>query len=140
MEGPSQGRIMTSRYNQGRVAGFLYLLLGFSIFRPVYIASALIVRDDARATASNIASHELLFRAGIVTDLLAGLSCIVVALALFEVLKSVDQKLSVLMVVLGGLLPCVIDFLNALNDVAALLLASGDQFLSVLGRPQRAAM
>jgi len=131
---------MSSSYNPGRVAGCLYLLLGFSVFRPIYIASALIVREDASATAKNIATHELLFRLGIVSDLLAGISCIVVALALYQVLKGVDQKLSVLMVILGGLMPAVIGFLNVLNDVAALLLARGDNFLSVFGKPQQAAL
>jgi hypothetical protein len=75
------------------------------VFRPVYIAGALIVRQDASATANNIKAHELLFRMGIVSDVLAGISCILVALALFQVLKGVDQKLAVLMVILGGWSP-----------------------------------
>lgn len=130
---------MSSNYNPGRVAGCLYLLLGFSMFRPLYVA-ALIVRDDATATAHNIAAHELLFRLGIVADLLAGISCVFVALALYEVLKGVDQKLAVLMVILGGGLPAGIDSINALNDIAALLLARGTDFLSVLEKPQQAAL
>jgi hypothetical protein len=48
---------MSSNYNPGRVAGCLYLLLGFSMFRPLYVA-ALIVRDNATVTAHNIAAHE----------------------------------------------------------------------------------
>jgi hypothetical protein len=61
---------MSSTYNPGRVAGFLYLLLGFSVFRPVYVAGRLIVREDAGATADNIKAHELLFRMGIVSDVI----------------------------------------------------------------------
>jgi hypothetical protein len=75
-----------------------------------------------------------------VTDLLAGVSCIFVALALYEVLKDVDRKLGVLMVILGGLMPCAIDFLNVLNDVAALLLVRGEPILSVLGKSQQDAL
>jgi hypothetical protein len=100
---------MGSSHNPGRVAGFLYLLLGFSVFRPIFIVGKLIVRDNATATARNIATHELLFRAGIVTDLLAGVSCIFVALALYQLLKDVDRRLAALMVILGGLMPCAID-------------------------------
>jgi len=37
-------------------------------------------------------------------------------------------------------MPAVIDFLNALNDFAALLLARGGDFLSVFDNPQRAAL
>jgi hypothetical protein len=131
---------MTSSSNPGRVAGFLYLLLGFSVFRPIYVERALIVRNNALATAHNIATHESLFRLGIVCDLLAGLSCLVVALALYHVLKGVDRGLGILMVLLGGCMPLVIDFLNSLNDIAALLLARGDGFLSAFSPPQQAAL
>ena len=131
---------MTSSSNPGRVAGFLYLLLGFSVFRPIYVERALIVRNNALATAHNIATHESLFRLAIVCDLLAGLSCLVVALALYRVLRRVDRSLGILMVLLGGCMPLVIDFLNSLNDIAALLLARGDGFLSAFNQPQQAAL
>ena len=127
-------------HNPGRVAGFLYLLLGFSVIRPIYVAGALVVREDATATANNIAAHESLFRFGMAADLLAGISCIVVALALYRVFKGVNQNLAVLMVILGGFMPCAIGFLNVLNDVAALLLSRGTEFLSVFDKPQRAAL
>ena len=131
---------MGKSYNPGRVAGFLYLLLGFSVFRPIFIAGKLVVRDNAAVTARNIATHELLFRAGIVTDLLAGVSCIFVALALYRVLKDVDRGLGALMVILGGLMPCALDFFNVLNDVAVLVLVRGEPVLSVLGKPQEDAL
>jgi len=131
---------MSSTYNPGRVAGFLYLLLGFSVFRPIYVAGKLIMRQDASATANNIRAHELLFRMGIVSDVLAGISCIIVALALYQVLKGVDRKLAVVMVILGGLVPGMIDFFNVSSDIAALSLARGDDFLSVFEKPQRAAL
>src|SRR5262249_24386511 len=126
--------------NPGRVAGFLYLLLGFSVMRPFYVGGALIVRDNAAATANNIAAHELLFRFGIAADLLTGVSCIVVAVALYRVFKGVYQNLAALMVILGGLMPCAIAFCNALNDIAALFLSRGGEFLSVIDKPQRAAL
>jgi Domain of unknown function (DUF4386) len=55
-------------------------------------------------------------------------------------LKGVDQNLAVLMVILGGMLPAIIDFLNVLNDAAALLLVRGADFLSVFEKPQRDAL
>jgi hypothetical protein len=131
---------MRSSFNPGRLAGLLYLLLGFSVFRPIYIANTLIVRDNAAVTTHNIAAHELLFRFGILTDVLAGLSCIAVAFALYRVLQGVDRNLAVLMVILGGLMPAVTDCLNVLNDLAALMLARGDIFPSTLPRPQQAAL
>jgi hypothetical protein len=99
-----------------------------------------VVRDDAAATIHNIATHELLFRFGIVSDLIAGLGCLLAALALYELLKGVDRKLGALMVVLGGLMPCVLDFINVLNDAAAVVIARGEPFVSLFDKPQQAAL
>jgi len=132
---------MSSTRNPGRAAGFLYLLLVlFAPFRLIYIPSTQIVRGDATATANNIAAHELLFRLGIVSDLFCGTILIFLVLALYRLLKGVDQNLAVLMVILGGLLPSTIDFLNVLNDAATLVLVRGADFLSVFEKPQRDAL
>src|SRR6202171_5312643 len=106
-----------------RVAGAIYLSLVFTApLRLIYIPSALFVRGNATATASNIAAHELLFRLGIVGDLLTGTICLFVVLALYRLFKGVDQNLAALMVILGALMVAPIYFLNTLNDAAALLL------------------
>src|SRR5215831_13614268 len=114
---------MRSRHNPGRLAGCLYLLTGFSMVRPMYVGRTLMVRDDAAATIHNIATHELLFRFGIVSDLIAGLGRLLAAMALYELFKGVNRKAAALMLVLGGLLPCVLDFINVLNDAAAVVIA-----------------
>jgi hypothetical protein len=72
--------------------------------------------------------------------MLAGIASIFVALALYQVLKGVDPKLGVLMVILGGLMPAVIDCLNPLNDIAALLFSRDEQFLSTFDKPQQAVL
>ncbi len=127
--------------NPGRIAGFLYLLLVVAApVRLIYIPSKLFVSGNATATANNIATHELLFRLGIVGDLLTGTIVIFVVLALYRLLKGVDQNHAVLMVILGGLMVTPIYFLNVLNDVAALLLVRGADFLSVFEKPQRDAL
>ena len=132
---------MSATHNPGRVAGFLYLLLVvLAPYRLIYVPSTLFVSGDATATAGNIAAHELLFRLGIVTDLLCGTILIVLSLALYRLLKGVDRNHAVLMVILGGLMPAIIDFLNVLNDAAALLLVRGADFLSVFDKPQRDAL
>jgi hypothetical protein len=132
---------MSSSRNPGRVAGFLYLaLVVFAPFRLMYVPSVLFVRGNATATANNIAAHELLFRLGIVSDLLCGTIVIFLALALYRLLKGVDQNQAVLMVILGGVLPAAIDFFNVLNDAAALMLVRGADFLSVFEKPQRDAL
>jgi hypothetical protein len=132
---------MSSTHNPGRVAGFLYLLLVvIAPFRLIYIPSTLFVPENATATANNIAAHELLFRLGIVADLFCGTILIFLVLALYRLLKGVDQNQAVLMVILGGVMPATIDFLNVMNDAAALMLVRGTDFLSVFEKPQRDAL
>jgi hypothetical protein len=132
---------MSSSHNPGRIAGFLYLLLVvFAPFRLIYIPSKLFVRENATATANNIAAHEVLFRLGIVTDLFCGTILIFLVLALYRLLKGVNQNQAVLMVILGGVMPATIDFLNVLNDAAALMFVRGPDFLSEFEKPQRDAL
>lgn len=132
---------MTLTSKNAKIAGFLYLLL--TIAAPIrfeYIPSTLFVYGNATATANNIATHEGLFRLGIVSDLFCGILLIFLLLALYRLFKGVDQNLAVLMVILGGVLPAAIDFFNVLNDAAALVLVRGADFLSVFDKPQRDAL
>ena len=132
---------MTSTRNPGRVAGFLYLLLVLGgPLRLIYIPNKLFVHGNATATASNIAAHEWLFRFGIVADLFCGVILIFLALALYRLFKGVDQSLAVLMVILGGVMPALIDFVGVVYDAAALMLVRGADFLSVFDKPQHDAL
>jgi hypothetical protein len=108
--------------------------------RLIYIPSTLFVSGNAAATANNIASHEMLFRLGILSDLFTGTMCIFLALALYRLLKGVDENLARLMVILGSLMVTPIYFLNTLNDVAALMLVRDGDFLSVFEKTQRDAL
>ena len=132
---------MTSTNKNARIAGFFYLLLAIvGPLRLMYIPATLFVHGNASATAINIAAHETLFRLGIVGDLFCGTIVIFVVLALYRLFQGVDQKLAVLMVILGGVLPAAIDFFIVLNDAAALILVRGADFLSVFDKPQREAL
>jgi Domain of unknown function (DUF4386) len=131
---------MTSLSKNARVAGLLYILSSaVGVVRLLYIPNALIVHGNAAATANNIAAHELLFRLGIVSSLLCSVLWIFVTLALYRLLKGVDQELAVLMVILGSLMQVPIFFINSVTDVAALLFARGADFLAVFEKPQRDA-
>ena len=124
-----------------RIAGLLYVLLGvIGPIRLIYIPNKLIVSGNAAGTASNIAAHQTLFRLGIVSDLLGATIAIFVTLALYRLLKGVNQSLAVLMVILGSLMVTPIYFVNTVNDGAALLFARGADFLSVFTRPQQESM
>jgi hypothetical protein len=129
---------MTSLSKNARVAGLLYILASvIGVVRLIYIPSALFVHGNPAATANNIATHESLFRWGIVSELLASALWIFVPLALYRLLKGVDQGVAVLMVILGSLMQVPLFFFNSVNDAAALLFSRGADFLSIFDKPQR---
>src|SRR4249919_1731520 len=139
--GSTKERNMSSTTNPGRVAGLWYLLLVLiGPLRLIYIPDKLFVHGNAAATVSNIAAHEWLFRFGIVSDLLGGLVLIMLTLAFYRLFKGVDQKLAVLVVIFGGVMPALLDYVSAAYDAAALMIAHGAEFLSVFDKPQQDAL
>ena len=131
---------MTSSRNPGRFAGLLYVLTSIpGVFALIYVPGKLIVHANATATAGNIAAHETLFRLGIAFSLIGQAGFIFVALALYDLLKGVNQRRALLMLTLI-LVAAPIAFLNELNAIAALVLVRGADFLSVFDKPQRDAL
>jgi len=132
---------MSSVRNPGRVAGLWYLLLVLGgPLRLIYIPNKLFVHGDAAATAANIAAHPLLFRFGMASDLFGAVVLIFLVLAFYRLFKGVDQQLAVLLVITGGVMPALINFVNVVNDAGALMVAQGPGFLSVFDKPQRDAL
>ncbi len=132
---------MSSTNNPGRVAGIWYLLLVvIGPLRLIYIPSKLFVRGNAAATVNNIAAHEWLFRFGIVGILASAVILIFLTLAFYRLFKGVDQNLAVMVVIFGGVMPAVINFVGVVSDAAALMIAHGGDFLSVFDKPQRDAL
>jgi hypothetical protein len=132
---------VSSTHNPGRVAGFWYLSLSvLGPLRLIYIPSKLFVHGNATATANNIAAHEWLFRFGIVSDLVCAVILIFLVLALYRLFKGVDQYLAVLVVIVGGVMPALIYFVNVVSDAGALMIVGAPDFLSVFDKPQRDAL
>src|SRR5437879_9684710 len=134
---------MSSARNPGRVAGYWYLLLVLlGPLRLIYIPNKRFVPGDAAATATNIAAHEWLFRFGMLSDLLGAVVLIFLVLAFYRLFKGVDQHLAVLLVIVGGVMPALINFVNVVSDAGALMVARGGgaDFLSGLDKQQRDAL
>jgi hypothetical protein len=126
--------------NPGRFAGLLYIVASIpGFFALAYVPSKLLEQGNATATANNIAAHEMLFRLGIAADLISQVIFIFVALALYDLLKGVNQPCALSMLVLI-LVAIPIAFLNEVNSIAALVLVRGADFLSVFDKPQRDAL
>jgi uncharacterized protein DUF4386 len=132
---------MTSTRNPGRVAGLWYLaLVIIGPLRLIYIPSKLFVSGNAAATANNIAAHEWLFRFGMVGDLIGAVVLIFLVLAFYRLFKDVNQQLAVLVVILGGVMPALIYFVNVVSDAGALMVVRNPNFLSIFDKPQRDAL
>ncbi len=123
-----------------RIAGALYALSGVpAVFSLKYVPGRLIVPGDAAATARNVLASESLFRAGVVGELVTAVMFTFVVLALHRVLNCVNRSHASVMVTLF-MLSVPISFLNVLNEIGALALFRGADFLSVLGQPEREAL
>jgi len=113
-----------------RTAGVLYLIIiACGLFSEVYVRAGLIVPGDATATADNISASEFLFRVGFVSDLVAFLSDVAVAVLFYVLLRPVSKAVSL---VTAGfrLTGTAIYGVNLLNHFAALLLLNGGDYLA----------
>jgi hypothetical protein len=104
-----------------RITGFLYLLIivcaGFS---QGAVREMLIVAGNAGATAQNILDNAFLFKAGLMTDLIAFLSDAGVSVLLYILLKPVSKGLAMTAAAFRLIAHPAIGSLNLLNHFAAL--------------------
>lgn len=132
---------MSSTRQQARVAGLLYLLMGFSApIGLLYVPGKLIVSGNATATADHLRAGEGLLRLGIASELFHQAVQVFLVLALYRLFKAVNEAQARQLVTLGALVSVPIVFVNVLNEIAALVLVSGSDFLAVFGKPQLDAL
>lgn len=131
---------MNATKRTARIAGLLYLLFAIlSIVSFLYIPSTFTVSGNAAATVNNIVSSELLFRTGIYSSLISMIIFIFLVLTLYRLFKEIDPMPAILMVVLV-VVGVSAEYLNTFNKIAALVVLSGDEFLSVFAKPQLDAL
>jgi len=123
-----------------RIAGAIYLsMIITGPFALIYVPAKLIVRGNAAATADNILAHETMFRLAILADLVGSVIFICLGIALYKLLSGVSKTWAGLMVAFA-LVSAAVGFLNTLNNIAALTLFRGADFLAVFDKPQRDAL
>jgi hypothetical protein len=126
---------------QARAAGLLYFLV--LVIAPIglmYIPGQLYVRGNATATADHIRASESLLRIGISSELVHEVIWVFVVLALYRLFKPVNETYARQMLILGALVSVPIVFINVLNEIAAMMLVSGADFLGVFDRRQLDAL
>jgi hypothetical protein len=137
----NEGGDLSATRNPGRVAGLWYLLLVLlGPLRLIYIPNKLFVHENAAATVNNIAAHEWLFRFGMASDLVGAVVLIFLSLAFYRLFKGVDHGLAVQVVIVGGVMPSLLYFVNVVSDAGALMIVRGASFMSAFDEPQRGAL
>lgn len=128
--------MMTSRKRTARLAGILYTIMGIAgAFSIAYIPRAFVVPGDAAATASNILFSPLLYRFGIVADLVNQVGFILLVLVLYELLKDVSRFNARVMVAFV-LTQATMSFAIMITQIAPLVLLSGADYLAVFPKEQ----
>jgi hypothetical protein len=115
-----------SQRTAAKAAGFLYLFtIAAANFVEFYMRGRVIVRGDAEQTARNIAASGQLFRLVIAGDLLILAGEVMLAVALYVILKPINRSLA-LVAVFFRLVECSVVAATIANNFAALLLLNGD--------------
>ncbi|HWY36050.1 MAG TPA: DUF4386 domain-containing protein, partial [Nitrosopumilaceae archaeon] len=117
---------VNSLKKNARLAGLWYLIWVITgIYGTIYIPSQIFVKGDIAATANNMLSHEFLFRVGIVNDLFGSIIGVFLILALYRLLKQVNECRAILMVMLLIITGPVVFITEAFN-ITSLMILKGD--------------
>jgi hypothetical protein len=120
--------------------GALYLGMAFfSALDITYFPGRFAVPGDSAATAARIASAPLLYRLWTVTELLAGVCAIYLAVALYQFFKDVDRNQARVLVSMV-LVQVPMWFALALTHLAPLVLLNGSSYWSVFDKAQLDAL
>ena len=88
---------MSSNKKIARIAGFGYLIIFITgIFSNFFVLESLIVPGDAATTANNIMVNDFLYRIGILSFIIMVVFDVILAWALYVLLKPVNKNLSLL--------------------------------------------
>jgi len=102
-----------------RLAGLLYILVILTgVYSIFFVTSKIIVQDDVLITTQNILDKEFLFRTGIISDLISNIFFMLLVLALYRLLKTVNKNTAKLMLALVVVQIPVVFFMEALNTTA----------------------
>src|ERR687884_766370 len=123
-----------------RIAGVLYLdnILG-GAFAISVVPGLLVVQGDAAATASNIQTHELLYRAGLAAHVLVTVTNVPLAVIFYELFKVVNRRIA-LLDAFFILVATAIEAAGILNQFTTLALLGGGPYAGAVPTPQLQAL
>lgn len=124
---------MNSERRLARVAGSLYLVVAvLGGFAQLFVRDRLLDLGDPAATAANIRESAALFRAGFAADLVQATFFLFTAMALYLLLRHVNELVARAMVVFVAVSVAIM-CLNLLNHFVALRIATADGYASAFG-------
>ena len=123
-----------------RAAGFtLLLIIVTGIFGNFFVRAALVVPEDTAATINNIATNEQLFRIGIASEIVMFTADVLLAVALYVLLKPVGQYLA-LLGAFWRLANATLSGFVLLNHFLVLQLVGKPEYLAAFGEDQLHAL
>jgi hypothetical protein len=124
---------MTPEKRLARIAGSLYLVVALlGGFAELVVRAHIVEPGNAAATADNIRGSATLFRIGFVADLVTATFFLLTAMALYLLLRHVDELVARALVVFVAVSVAII-CLNLLNQYVALRIATGEGASLVFG-------
>ncbi len=116
-----------------RIAGSVYLVMFVCAVFAMMVRSRIVETGDAAATVANIRQSETLFRLGFVSDLIQITCMLLAGLALYVLLRGVNQLAAAAMVTFVAV-AVAIGCLNLLNQFTALTIATSQDYPRAFGQ------
>ena len=120
------------QHKAAKFAGFMFL---FSLIGPLlnwaFVLSRFVVSGNAIATGKNIMANEFLFRLGVMAELIMAVGLIVLSVALYSILKTVNRNLALLALLLKSVEASLVAAI-VLVTITPLQVLNGDAYLSIL--------
>jgi hypothetical protein len=129
----------TSPRFRARLAGVFYLLTFVTGGLAIFARHGLVVDGNAAATATNIVTHEFLFRLGTAGDVLVVVWYVAVTALFYGLFKPVSEVGS-LLAACFGLVGCAVLGFTCLFQLAPFVALQGPQYSSVFGVEQLQAL
>ena len=122
---------MDTRKSTARLAGFLYLIVILcGTLYLQYIPSNIKLKGEPSTILPRLINAELLFRAGMVCEIICWVAFLILPIVLYKLFKPVNGTVAGLMVILA-VVQVPIAFMNLLNKFAVLSLISESAYLKV---------
>jgi len=131
---------MNTNKKTARTAGVLFLMMViFGLIAEIFFRGKIFDSNDIAVTADRILSNIFLYRVGITCDLLMALFYLLTALALYQLLCSVNKNAAAVMVVFAAAGSILLMF-NTLIETAPLYILSGNEYVSALNSSQKQSL